>query len=90
MQRKTDKTLYLREKIADVIKIKRLEKEASGNKFANEYDIGNGTLYRIENALIDCKIITLWKIAEALDMKLSDIIKIVEDSVGEDFHLTDL
>ena len=90
MQRKTDKTLYLRTKLAETIKSLRISKNDSGNNFANEYDIGNGTLYRIENALIDCKFITLWKIAEALDMKLSDIIKIVENEVGKDFHLTDL
>ena len=90
MQRKTNKTLYLRNKLAETIKALRISKNCSGNNFANEYDIGNGTLYRIENALIDCKFITLWKIAEALDMKLSHVIKIVEDEVGEDFHLTDL
>lgn len=30
---------------------------------------------RIENAKVDCKFITLWKIAEALGMKPSEFVK---------------
>ena len=44
---------------------------------------------RIENAKVDCKFITLWKIAEALGMKPSEFVKQLEDKLGKDFKLID-
>ncbi len=32
---------------------------------------------------------TLWKIAEALGLKVSDLSKLIEDELGEDFILMD-
>jgi len=90
MQRKDDKTLYLRKILGKTVTLKREELTGlSCNKLANEYDIGNGNLNRIENGVVDCKFITFWKIAEALGIKPSELVKILEDKLGEDFKLID-
>lgn len=90
MQRKDEKTLHLTTTLGKVVT--RLRKEKTGlsiNKLAYSYDIDRGNLNKIENAVINCKVITLWKIAEALGMKPSELIKILENELGEDFHLID-
>ncbi len=84
---------YKNEKISELIKVfgkclrkKRLENtDRSLTLFAYEYELDSGNLSRLENGLIDSKLSMLWRIAEALDMKLSDLIKIVENELGEEF-----
>ena len=44
---------------------------------------------KIERAEIDCKFVTFWKIAEALGVKPSEFVKILEDILGDDFTLID-
>ena len=90
MQRKSDKTLQFRKTLGKVIKQLRVENTGlSGNKLANEYDIGNGNISRIQNGEVDCKFITIWKIAESLNIKFSDLSKILEKELGENFKLID-
>lgn len=91
MQRKNNKTLHLRKVLGTIIRDTRISKtKLSGNKLANEYDIGNGTLSRIETGNVDVKFITLWKVAESLDTKLSEIVKMIEDTLEDNFTLTDI
>ena len=90
MQYKNKKSLYIRKILGKTIKNLREERTGlSGNKFANEYELGNGNLSRIENAVTDCKVITAWRIAEALGIKLSELIIDIEKQVGENFKLMD-
>ena len=89
MQKKNAKSLYLRRVLGSTIKTLRENQQISGNKLANEYDIGNGNLSRIENAVIDCKFITLWKISEALNMKFSELAMYIEENLEENFKLMD-
>lgn len=89
MQKKSSKTLYLRRVLGDTIKHLRETKNVSANKLANEYDIGNGNLSRIENAVTDCKFITLWRIAEALDMSFSELATCIENNLDKNFKLMD-
>lgn len=90
MQQKDEKTLYLAKVIGEIVNELRVKKQkGSINKFAHEYDLDVGNTSRIENGLIDSKVVTLWKIAEALEMSLSELIKIVEEKVGKDFHFFD-
>ena len=58
----------------------REEKQIPANKLANEYDIGNGILSRIENTVTDFKFIPLWRIAESLNIKFSDLAKFIENN----------
>ena len=90
MQYKNDKTLHLRGVIGEIVRSLRIKKTGkSMNKLAAEFDLNNGNLNKIENAKIDCKVVTLWKISEALNMKFSDLIKLIEEKLGDDFKLID-
>lgn len=90
MQYKDAKTLHLRKTLGNVIKVLREKRTGlSCTKLGNEYGINSKNLNKIENALIDCKLITAWKISEALGMKFSEFAKIIEDNLGEDFKLID-
>lgn len=89
MQRHSEKSLQLTKKLGQILKNQRISKGLSCNRLAYEYDIDKGNLSRIENGVIDCKFTTLWKISEALDIKLADLIVILMDNLGENFKLDD-
>lgn len=91
MQQKDEKTIFLAKIIGEVVNELRTKKQkGSINKFAHEYDLDVGNTSRIENGLIDSKVVTLWKIAEALEMSLSELIKVVEKKLPKDFHFYDV
>ncbi len=86
-----DKTLQLRKKLGDLIKkIREKQTGNSINRFANEYGLNDSNLGKIEKAQIDCKFVTFWKIAEAYGLKPSEVVKMLEEELGEDFTLIDL
>ena len=87
MQRHSEKTLHLTKKLGELIRNERMRKNLSCTKFAYQFDIDKGNLNRIENGLIDCKFTTLWKISEAIGLKLSELIKILENNLGDNFKL---
>lgn len=90
MQLDEQKQILLANKLGKIIKRLRLEKTSlSVNKLAESYDISRGNLSKIENGIVECKFVTVWKIAEALNMKCSEVVKILEDELGEDFKLMD-
>jgi len=88
MQQKDEKNIYFAKMLGEIIKEYRIKK-CSINRLAHEYDLDVGNTSRIENGLIDAKLITLWKISEALNMKLSDLIIILEKRLGKDFRFID-
>ncbi len=90
MQYKDKKSLHLTKILGEIITKVREKKGISVNKLANEYGLNDSNLGKIEKALIECKFVTLWRIAEALDLKLSELIKMIEDELGEDFTLIDI
>ena len=86
MQQKDEKTKQLAKKIGKIIKKYRLQnKKGSINRFAHEYDLDVGNTSRIENGLTDVKLVTLWKISEALGIKTSEVVKLAEKQLGDDF-----
>ena len=89
MQRHSEKTLHWTKKLGELIRNERMRKNLSCTKFAYQFDIDKGNLNRIENGLIDCKFTTLWKISEAIGLKLSELIKILENNLGDNFKLDD-
>ena len=72
--------------IGKIVNTKRKELNKGINKFSFEYDIGNGLLSRLENGQTDTKISTLWKLANAFEIKFSDLAKMVEQELGSDFN----
>lgn len=89
MQYKDEKTLQLRKILGEVCKEYREKAGMSCNNFEEAFDFSKGNFNRIENGVVDCKFITLWKVSEALGMKPSELVKILEDKLGENFSLID-
>ena len=72
--------------IGKVVLCKRKELNKGINKFSFEYDIGNGLLSRLENGQSDPKVSTLWKLANAFDIKFSELALLIENELKEDFN----
>ena len=90
MQNKDGKMLQLRKSLGVLLSDLRINNTGlSCNKMEEEYDFSRGSLNRIENGNVDCKFITFWKIAEALGMKPSEFVKLLEEKLGKNFKLID-
>lgn len=89
MRYKDEKTLQLRKILGEVCKEYREKTGMSCNNFEEAFDLSKGNFNRIENGVVDCKFITLWKISEALGMRPFELVKILEDKLGENFSLID-
>ncbi|MDO5437046.1 MAG: helix-turn-helix transcriptional regulator, partial [bacterium] len=76
-------------KFGEVIKKRRIELKKSQTTLAYEFDLDSGNLSRIETGQITPKLTMLWRIAEALEIKLSDLIKLLEKELGDDFYTGD-
>ncbi len=86
MQYENEKTLQIVKVFGEVIKKRRIELKKSQTVLAYEYDLDSGNLSRIETGQITPKLTMLWRISEALNIRLSDLIKLVEKELGEDFY----
>ena len=71
--------------IGKVILKNRVALNKGINKFSFEYDIGNGLLSRLENGTTDSKITTLWKLANAFDIKFSELAVMIEKELPSNF-----
>lgn len=71
MQYETDKTL---KRFGKRLKKLRESKDISLNMFAYENDIPKSSLSKIENGIIDFRFSTLLKIANALEVPLSELL----------------
>lgn len=87
MQQKSEKSIYLSKTIGMVLKeLREKIPNRSINKIAHEYGLDVGNTSRIENGLIEVKVVTLWKLAEAYKIPLSQLIEIVEKKLPQNFH----
>ena len=75
--------------LAKLIKEERLKQNKSQRLLADEFDIPKSMLSRLENGINEPKIISLMSICEALNIKLSDLIKRLEFELSENFSLAD-
>lgn len=65
--------------------IKELRGNNSISRLSMEVDISKSIWANIEYAKRDAQLSTLWKISEALDIKPSELLKIIESKLGEKF-----
>ena len=72
--------------LGKVINKERTKMNKGINKFSFEYDIGNGLLSRLEAGKIDTQITTLWKLANAFDMNLSELAQLIEKELPAGFN----
>ncbi len=84
------KTLQFMNAVGNTLKeIREKQTNSSINKFAREYDIDRGNLSKIERGIINCRLITAWKLTEAAGIKFSDFARKLEEELGKDFKLMD-
>ena len=68
---------------------RRLRGVQSQFMFSSENDISVSIVNTIERGIKDTQITTVFKLAEAFNMKPSDFIKLVENELPEGFNLID-
>lgn len=69
--------------------LKKLRGKKSHYTLSGEYDISTSLLNNLERGLKDPQLTTIFKLSEALGIKASDFVKIIEKNLPEDFTLTD-
>ena len=72
----------LQKAIATVVKRHRIK---SITKSSDEIGMGKSLWADLENGIKDPQLSTLWRIAEGLDIKLHQLIKEVENELGDKF-----
>ena len=84
------KTIQFMRAVGDVFKEIRQEKtHHSISKLSLEYEIDRGNLSKIERGIINCRLITAWKVAEAAGITFTEFAQRLEDKLGKDFILFD-
>lgn len=68
--------------LAKLIKEERLKQNKSQRLLADEFDIPKSMLSRLENGINEPKLISLISVCEALNIKLSYLIKKLEDELN--------
>lgn len=66
---------------------KRLRGGKSQFMFCSENDISTSIISTIERVMKDPQLTTVFRIAEAFNMKTSEFIKLIEDELPENFSL---
>lgn len=69
--------------------IKRLRGEKSQFILSSENDISCSIISTVERGLKDPQFTTLFKIAEALNIKVSELVKLVENELPKNFSMID-
>lgn len=83
----SEKAKLFLEILGQEIKEERIKLNKSQRLLADEYDCQKSMISRIESAVNEAKILSLYTICEALNIKLSDLIKRVENKLPKDFSL---
>ncbi len=73
--------------LAKVIREQREKQGKSQRLLADECSFQRSLLSRLENGLNEPKLVSIWTIAEALRMKPSNLIKLVESELPKGFSL---
>ena len=75
--------------LGQIIKEEREKQGKSQRLLADEFEIPKSIISRIENGINEPKIISLFSICEALNIKLSYLIAALEKRLPQDFSLID-
>ncbi|MCX4274792.1 MAG: helix-turn-helix transcriptional regulator [Candidatus Gastranaerophilales bacterium] len=68
---------------------KKLRKNKSPYMLALEYEISTSLLNSLERGVKDPQLTTIFKVAEALGVKASEFVKIIEDELPDGFSLVE-
>ena len=78
-----ERKLELQKELATVIK--KYRKEQSISQLANEIDLSKSIWAGIEKGERDVQLSTFWRIAEALNIKPSQLLQSIESRLGDEF-----
>ncbi len=84
-----NKKIFLQTTLASIVKNHRLDSKKSISLISNEIDMTKSMWGDLERAIKDPQLSTLWRIAEALEIPLSQLIIELEEALGKDFSLID-
>jgi len=88
-----EETLDVKQKfkkaLAQVVKKHRKEQQKSISKISAEIMMTKSMWTDLESGIKDPQLTTIWKISEALNIPLENIIKEIKDILGKDFTLID-
>lgn len=87
--RNNEKAQELIKALGSIIQKRRKEQGKSIYKISAESELPKATWREIEIGKNNFRFITLWKIAEGLDIPLENLIKELSEKVGEDFSLSE-
>ena len=73
--------------LAQQLKQEREKQNKSIRLLADEFDIQKSLISRLENGINEPKLISLWTVCEALNIKPSELLKRVEKNLPSEFSL---
>ncbi len=85
-----EKIEILLKAISIALKKLRQERKLSLNLFAIENGIQKSLVSRLENAKNEPAFLSIWKVAEAFDIKPSELVSKIEKELPKDFCILDL
>ena len=85
----SQKSEIIFEILAKILREQREKQGKSIRLLADEFEIQKSLISRLENGVNEPKLISLWTLCEALDIKLSELMKMVEDELPPGFTLVD-
>ena len=75
--------------VANVVRAYRMERNKSISKISAEIMMTKSIWTDLEHGIKDPQLSTLWRVAEALDIPLEELIAKVKEELGKDFTLID-
>lgn len=79
----------LQNALAQIVRFHRNEQNKSISKISAEIAMTKSMWTDLERGIKDPQLTTIWRIAEALDISLEELIKELKDKLGSDFTLID-
>ena len=73
--------------LAHELKAEREKQKKSLRILAYEFDIQKSLISRLENGINEPKLISIWTLCEALNIKPSELLKRVDDNLPDEFSL---
>lgn len=81
--------LELQQALADIVRAHRNEQNKSISRISAEIAMTKSMWNDLERGIKDPQLSTIWRIAEALDIPLEDLIKELKKKLGKNFTLID-
>lgn len=85
----SEKAELIAKVLAKVVRAKRESMGKSQRMLADEFDFPRSLLSRLENGINEPKLVSVWTISEALQMKTSKLIELVENELPDNFSFVE-